>query len=67
LQNALRQIDDLKLRNRELEQKLLLMEPGKRDTVPAKQKSAKCVVVGDSMLRNVGAEHRYDGGVFSGD
>jgi hypothetical protein len=57
LQNALPQIDDLKFRNRELEEKLLLLEAGKRDTVPAKQKSAKCVVVGDSMLSNVGAEH----------
>jgi hypothetical protein len=57
LKNALRQIDDLKFRNRELEEKLLLVEAGKRDTVPAKQKSAKCVVVGDSMLSNVGAEH----------
>jgi hypothetical protein len=57
LQNALRQIDDLKFRNRELEEKLLLVEAGKRDTVPAKQKSVKCVVVGDSMLRNVGAKH----------
>jgi hypothetical protein len=54
LQNALRQIDDQKFRNRELEEKLLLVEAGKRDTVPAKQ---VCVVVGDSMLRNVGAEH----------
>ena len=36
LQNALRQIDDLKSRNRELEEKLLLVEAGKRDTVPAK-------------------------------
>jgi hypothetical protein len=55
-QNALRQIDDLKFKNRELEEKLLLVEAGKRDTVPAKQKSAKCVVVGDSVLRSVGAE-----------
>jgi hypothetical protein len=57
LQNALRQIDDLKFRNWELEEKLLLMEAGKRDTVPAKQKSAKCVVVSDSMSRSFGAEH----------
>jgi hypothetical protein len=33
------------------------VEAGKRDIVPAKQKSAKCTVVGDSMLRSVGAEH----------
>jgi len=30
---------------------------GKRGTVPAKQKVTKCMVVSDSMLRNVGAEH----------
>jgi hypothetical protein len=30
---------------------------GERDKVPAKQKVAKCVVFGNSMLRNVGAEH----------
>jgi hypothetical protein len=57
LQNALRQIDELKARNRELEEKLLLVEAGKRKTVPAKQKVAKCMVVGDSLLHNVGAEH----------
>lgn len=57
LQNALRQIDELKDRNRELEEKLLLVEGGRRDAVPAKQETAKCVVIGDSVLRNVGAEH----------
>jgi hypothetical protein len=57
LQNALRQIDEMKARNRELEEKLLLVGAGKRDTVPAKQKSAKCMVVGDSVVRGVGAEH----------
>jgi hypothetical protein len=29
----------------------------KRDTVPVKQKSAKCMVVGDSVVCGVGAEH----------
>jgi hypothetical protein len=29
----------------------------KRDTAPAKEKSAKCMVVGDSVVRGVGAEH----------
>ena len=57
LQNALRQIDELKVRNREREEKLLLAGAGKRDTVHAKQKVAKCMVVGDSILRNGGAEH----------
>jgi hypothetical protein len=32
------------------------VEAGKRDTVSAKQKLAHCVVVGDSVLHNVGAE-----------
>ena len=57
LQNALRQIDELKARNRELEEKSLLAGAGKRDTVPAKQKTAKCMVVGDTIVRSVGAEH----------
>jgi hypothetical protein len=29
----------------------------KRDTVTAKQKSAKCMVAGDSVVRGAGAEH----------
>jgi hypothetical protein len=36
---------------------LILAGAGKRDTPLAKQKTAKCVVVGDSIIRNVGAEH----------
>ena len=57
LQNALRQIDELKAINRELEAKLLLAGTGNRDTMPTKQKFTKCVVVGDSTSRYVGAEH----------
>jgi hypothetical protein len=57
LQNAVQQIDELKARNREQEETLLLVEAGKRNTVPAKQKLANCMVVGDSFLRNVEAEH----------
>jgi hypothetical protein len=52
LQKAVRQIDELKARNRKLETKLLMAGSGKRETMPT-----KCVVVGDSVLRNVGAEH----------
>ena len=52
LHNALRHIDELKARNRMLEEKLLLAGTGKRDTVPGKQTVAKYMVVGDSMLRN---------------
>jgi hypothetical protein len=57
LQNALRQIEELKARNMELEAKLQMAETGKRDTMPTKQNVTKCLVVGDSILRNVGAEH----------
>jgi len=57
LQNALRQIGELKARNRELEAKLLMAGTGERDTMPTKQKITKCMVVGDSIVRNVGAEH----------
>jgi len=56
LQNALRQIDELKVRNRELEAKLLMAGTGERDTMPTKQKVTKCMVVSDSIVRNVGAE-----------
>jgi hypothetical protein len=45
LQNALRQTDELKSRNWE------------EGFSVCKTKVAKCVVVGDSFLRNVGAEH----------
>ena len=47
LQKALRQIDELKAIYRDLKEKLILAGVGKRDTVPAKQKTAKCMVVGD--------------------
>ena len=57
LQNALRQIDELKTRNRELEEKLLLVGAEKRDTVPSQQVAAKCMVIGYSLVRNCGAEH----------
>jgi hypothetical protein len=57
LRNALRQIDELKARNRELQTKLLLVGDGKRDTVPAKQTFTKCMVVGESVLRSVGLEY----------
>jgi len=59
LQNALRQIDELEARNRELEAKLLMAGTGERDTMPTKQNFTKCMVVGDSVVRNVGAEHAY--------
>jgi len=57
LQNALRQIDELTARSRELEAKLLMAGTGERDTMPTKQNVTKCMVVGDSIVRSVGAEH----------
>ena len=42
MQNALRQIDELKARNSELEAKLLMAGTGERDTMPAEQKVTKC-------------------------
>jgi len=57
LQNSLRQIDKLKARNRELETTLLMAGNGKRDTMSTKQKFTKGKVTGDSIFRNVGAEH----------
>jgi hypothetical protein len=57
LQDALRQIDELRARNSELEEKLLLVGAGKRNPVPAKQTSAKCMVIGDSIVRGVEADH----------
>ena len=57
LQNALRQIEELTARNRELEAKLQVAGAGDKDSMPTKQKVDKCMVVGDSLVRNVGAEN----------
>ena len=57
LQNAVRQTDELKARKRELEANVLMAGTGGRDTMPTKQKVTKCMVVGDSIVGNVGAEH----------
>src|SRR5215469_29921 len=51
-QSARRQIEELKVRNRELEAKLLKAGTGNTDTMPTTQKVTKCVVFGDSILRN---------------
>ncbi|PNF19592.1 hypothetical protein B7P43_G17139 [Cryptotermes secundus] len=56
LQSALHQIDELKARNRELEEQVQRAGAGKSDAVVT-QKDTKCLVMGDSILRNVGAEH----------
>jgi len=42
LQNALRQTDELKSTNRELEANLLMAGTGERDTMLTKQKVTKC-------------------------
>jgi len=47
LQNSLRQIVELKDRNKELQDKLLLLGAGKSFSVHAKQKVTKCMMVGD--------------------
>jgi hypothetical protein len=57
LQNAYRQIDELKARNRELEAKLQMAGTGESDAMPTKQKFTKCIVIGDSIVRKIGAEH----------
>jgi len=56
LQNALRLIDELKAKNRELEAKLQMAGTGEADTMTTKQPVTKCLVVGDSKVRNVKAE-----------
>ena len=47
LQNVLRKIDEMKVRNRDLEAKLLMAGTGERNTKHTKQKVTKCMVVGD--------------------
>ena len=56
LQKSFHLIDELKARNKELEEELIQARVGKKDPVPAKYKAAKCMVVGDSVARNVGAD-----------
>ena len=56
IQKAFCLIDELKARNKELEEELIQARVGKKDPVLAKYKAAKCMVVGDSTVRNVGAD-----------
>ena len=60
LQDALHQIDILTRKNKALEEKLQLAadrrEVGRRDTVPGDLKGGECLVLGDSIIRNVGNE-----------
>jgi len=61
LRDAKIQIEELKQRNKALEEQLLLMENGKDvgkgDTVMVKPVGEKCLVLGGSIVRNVGAEN----------
>ena len=57
LQNALRQIEELKARNRELEARLQVAGAGNKDSMDTNHKEVKCMVVGDSLVRNVGVEY----------
>ena len=58
LQNALNQIEDLKLMNRKLKEQLGLSatgnEIGRQDTVQEHHEGKQCLVVGDSIIRNLG-------------
>jgi hypothetical protein len=60
LQNAMLQIEDLKRKNKELEERLRVVEAGREvgrhDTVQGHQQGAKCLVLGDSKIMNVGTE-----------
>jgi hypothetical protein len=59
LTDAQIQIEELKLRNKALEEQLLTENGkyvGKGDTVTLKPVGEKCLVLGDSIGRNVGAE-----------
>jgi hypothetical protein len=60
LRDAQIKIEELKRRTKVLEEQLLLTENGKdavkRDTVMVNPGSEKCLVLGDSIVRNVEAE-----------
>jgi hypothetical protein len=62
LQNALLQIEDLKYKNRALEDQLRKAEFGKGvdklNAVSEKQESEMCLVLGDSIVRHVGRERK---------
>jgi hypothetical protein len=61
LQNALLQIEDLKCKNKALEDQLRKAEVGKGvdklNAVSEKEESETCLVLGDSIMRHVGREH----------
>jgi ribosomal protein L37AE/L43A len=61
LENALQQIEELKQKNKGLEEQLqgaiAGFEVGSRDTVRRQDECAKCLVLSDSIIRNVESEH----------
>ena len=64
LKEALSQVNDLKDKNKELEAKLKITRPAEKGSIPvekgpipAESKEPKCLVVGDSLVRNVGLGH----------
>jgi hypothetical protein len=61
LEIALHQIEELKRRNKELEDQLrgavAGCELGRRDTVQRQYEDGECLVLGDSIIRNVEADH----------
>jgi hypothetical protein len=60
LQNALLQIDDLTRKNKVLEEELRLStaerEVGRREKASGYRKGGECLVLGESIIRNVGTE-----------
>jgi hypothetical protein len=60
LQNALLQTDDLTRKNKAREEQLRLAtagrKVGRRDMVPCDRKGGECLVLGNSIIRNVGSE-----------
>jgi hypothetical protein len=57
LENALQQIEELKRKNKGLEEQLqgtvAGFESGRRDTVRKQHEGAECLVLGDSIIRNM--------------
>lgn len=62
LQNALLDIEDLRRKNKRMEEQLRVAaagsEVGRCDKVQEHHEGEKCLVLGDSVIQNVGTEHR---------
>jgi hypothetical protein len=63
LRDAQLETEELKRRNKTLEEQLLLTENGKdvgkRDTVTVKPGSEKCLMLGESIVRSFGADKSH--------